>query len=302
MPQRRKLTHDEVRDVRRSRLSQALVAQKYGVDRKTIRNIQKGVTYQDVPDRTPIAPDAHLRLGKKYLVGDALELLVQVPDSYAETVLTMAPDLTGSVGRAEYHEHVHRERRIIQECLRAAGDFGVVMYVHHPRFGDGAAVDLGADIVEGLPLRQAVIWTWPKRYGRGTDSVGRGSPLPQNYASVFIFAGRPWAIPSAVATKFRDRGAIWTIPPPNPANAPPEFPLELARRCIALGRGRVLDPQAGTGTAALAAEEQGRCWTLFDGTDTHRATFERRLAGKGESDPPAGFSVSRTPMQRLPRA
>ena len=93
------------------------------------------------------------------------------------------------------------------------------------------------------------------------------------------------------------------IRPPNRANAPPEFPLELARRCVALGRGRVLDPQAGTGTAALAAAEQGREWTLFDGNDEHLATFELRLAGKGEPDPPPRFPVPReTLTKRLPEA
>ena len=295
MPQPRKLTHDEVRDVRRSGLSQALAAQKYGVDRKTIRNIRQGVTYQDVLNR---APDAHLMFTRKFLVGDALELLDQVPKGYAETVLTMAPQLAGPVGRAEHADHVDRQRRIIQDALRAVGDFGVVMYVHRPRVGHAGDVDLGADIIGGLPLQQAVIWTWPVRYGRGADSIKRGMPLLQNYASVFILAGRLWTMSSAVASRFRQRGAIWTMPPPNPANAPPEFPLELATRCIAMGSGRVLDPQAGTGTVALAAEEQGRSWTLFDSTAAHLDTFERRLAGKGEPDPPSRFSVTRDPMMR----
>ena len=299
MPQSRKLTHDQVRDIRRSRLSQKQAARKYDVDPKTIRNIRRRVTYRDVPDRAPIAPEAHLGLRKKYLVGDPLELLEQVPDGYAETVLTMAPHLASPAGPAEYADHVDRQRRIIQECQRVAGDFGVVMYVHRPRVGYAGTVDLGADIVGGSPLRQAVIWTWSVRYERGAESVGKGMPLLQNYASVFILAGRLWTISSAVATRFRSRGAVWTIPPPNPANAPPEFPLELATRCIAMGSGRVLDPQAGTGTAALAAEEQDRNWTLFDSTDLHRATFERRLAGKGEPDPPSRFSVTReNPMMK----
>ena len=304
MPQRRKLTPDEVRDIRRTGLSQERAARKYGVDRTTIRRIRKGVTYRDIPDRAPVDPDAHLRLANKYLTGDVLELLNRVPEGYAETVLTMAPRLVDQVSRVEYADHVDRQRLIVQECLRAVGDFGVVMYVHRPRWlGDGIAVELGTGIFEGLPLRQSVIWTWPARYGRAADSpAGRGVPLPQNYASVFIFAGRPWTVPQAAATGLRQRSAVWTIPPPNPANAPPEFPLELATRCIAMGRGRVLDPQAGTGTVALAAQEQGRSWTLFDSTDLHRATFERRLAGKGEPDPPSRFSVPRTLTKRLPGA
>ena len=305
MPQPKKLTPDEVREIRRSSLSQERAARKYDVDPKTIRNVRKGVTYRDVPDRKPTDPDAHLRLANKYLTGDVLELLDQVPEEYAETVLTMAPRLVHQVSRAEYADHVDWQRQIIQECLRVVGDFGVVMYVHRPRWvGDGSAVELGADIMEGLPLRQSVIWTWPAGYGRAADSpAGSGGPLPQNYASVFILAGRPWAPPLAAAARQRQRSAVWMIRPPNRANAPPEFPLELARRCVALGRGRVLDPQAGTGTAALAAAEQGREWTLFDGNDEHLATFELRLAGKGEPDPPPRFPVPReTLTKRLPEA
>ena len=298
MPQPRKLTHDEVREIRRSGLSQERAGRKYGVDRKTIRNIRQGATYRDVPDRKPTDPDAHLLLGRKYLVGDALELLEEVPDGYAETILTMAPHATAPASRAEYADHVDRQRRIVQECLRTVGDLGVVVYVHRPRVDPAGNVDLGADIIGGLPLRQAVIWTWSVRSGRGTGPAVKGMPLLQNYASVFILAGRHWTIPSAVPRRLRQRNAVWTIPPPNPANAPPEFPLELARRCIAMGWGRVLDPQAGTGTAALAAEEQGKSWTLFDGTDTYRDAFERRLAGKGELDPPSRFSVLRDPMMR----
>lgn len=298
MPQPRKLTHDEVREIRRSRLSQALAARKYGVDPKTIRSVRKRVIYRDVPDRKPADPDAHLRLGKKYLVGDALELLEQVPDGYAETILTMAPHPTAPASRAEYADHVDRQQRIVQECLRTVGDLGVVVYVHRPWVNHAGDVDLGAGIVGGLPLRQAVIWTWSVQSGRGAGPVVKGMPLLQNYASVFILAGRHWTIPNAVATRFRRWGAVWAIPQPNPANAPPGFPLELARRSIAMGWGRVLDPQAGTGTAALAAEEQGKSWTLFDGTDAYRDAFEQRLAGKGEPDPPSRFSVPRDPMMR----
>ena len=298
MPQPRKLTHDEVREIRRSSLSQERAAQKYGVDRKTIRNVRKRVTYRDVPDRKPTDPDAHLRLERKYLVGDPLQLLEQVPDAYAETILTMAPHPTASDSRAEHADHVDRQRRIVQECLRIVGDLGVVVYVYRPQVNYAGEVNLGAGIVGGLPLRQAVIWTWSVQFRRGAGPVVKGMPLLQNYASVFILAGRHWTIPSVVSSKLRQRSAVWTIPPPNPANAPPEFPLELARRCIAIGWGRVLDPQAGTGTTALAAEEQGKSWTLFDGTDAYRDAFERRLAGKGEPDPPSRFSVQRDPMMR----
>ena len=291
-----KLSDHQVRAIRRSGRSPKLEAVEYGVSPKTIRNVRQAITYKDVPDRPRITEeDIRRRFDGKYETGDVVRLLEEVPDEYAQTILTMRPRLGDRHG-----EDVHRERRIIEECRRIAGECGVVMYIHRPQCRDDGVMNLGAGILEGLPLRQVIIWTWPVRPGRGIDAVGSRMPLPQNYASVFIFTGRFWTMPDAVAPGFRQRGggAVWRIAPPHPANAPPEFPLELARRCIALGRGRVLDPQAGTGTVALAAKEQGRDWTLFDSTDAHRDTFKRRLAGKGEPDPPARFSVTRDPMMK----
>ena len=132
-------------------------------------------------------------------------------------------------------------------------------------------------------------------------SVGPGSLRPWPPGSTALIARPSGAFVKELHTgRFRIanplmRSAVWTIPPPNPANAPPGFPLELARRCIAMGWGRVLHSQAGTGTAAPPAEEQGKSWTLFDGTDAYRDAFEQRLAGKGEPDPPSRFSVPRKP-------
>ena len=54
------------------------------------------------------------------------------------------------------------------------------------------------------------------------------------------------------------------------------MPLTLAERCISLGQGHVLDPFAGTGTTALAAQAKGRSWTLFDRSPDHTWLFEQR--------------------------
>ena len=130
-----------------------------------------------------------------------------------------------------------------------------------------------------------LIWTWPFQHEPSADPDGRGLRLRQNYASIHILSGQFWALPDAVARRLRGHGSVWNITPDDRANTPPGFPLELARHCIALGRGRVLDPHAGTGTTALAARESSRYWTLFDETDAHRHDFERRMTSQGNPDP-----------------
>lgn len=277
----KKLSDDQVREIRRSSLSQKRAAVKYNVSSRTIGNIRRGVTYKHVPARPPIPPDVHHRFARKYCVGDVVKRLEEVPDSYAETILTMPPPTC-----ADDRQFVHRERRIIEECLRIAGEFGVVICVYHPRFRDDGVVDLGTGILEGFPLRQVLIWNWSLPHKPPVDPAGRGLRVAQNYANIYILSGRFWTVPDHAAARFRYSNSIWSIPPPNRTNAPPEFPLELARRCIALGRGRVLDPHAGTGTTALAAEEAERVWTLFDDTDAYRDNFERRRDGEGDPDPP----------------
>ena len=284
MPLEKKLSCHQVRAIRRSDRSTHIEAVEYDVSPKAIRNIRQGITYKDVPDRPRITEDIRRGFNGKYETGDVVRLLEEVPDEYAQTILTMPRQLGAGRG-----EHVHRERRIIEECLRIAGDFGVVIYVHRPRLGDDGVVDLGADILEGRPLRQALTWTWPAWREVPADPTGRGLRLRQNYAHIYIFSGQFWMVPEGNygAGRRRLSSSVLSIPPPHPANAPPGFPLELARRCIALGRGRVLDPHAGTGTTALAAKEADRIWTLFDDTDTHRGVFEERMAGKGSLDQPS---------------
>ena len=290
MPLPRKLSDHQVRAIRRSGLSSTQAAAKYGVSPKTIRNIRDKSTYEDVPVRPPVPPDAHHRFDKKYETGDVVQLLEEVPEGYAGTILTMAPPLY-----AGHCEHVHRERRIIEECLRIAGEPGVVIYIHRPQLGDDGVIDLGAGILEGWPLRQTLIWTWPFRSEPSADPAGRGLRLRQNYASIHILSGQLWTAPAGDAARRwgRGSGSVWSIPLPDQANTPPGFPLELARHCIALGPGRVLDPRAGTGTTALAAKEANRDWTLLDETDAHRYDFELRMAGGGNPDPARPFGSFR---------
>lgn len=62
------------------------------------------------------------------------------------------------------------------------------------------------------------------------------------------------------------------------------LPVELARRAIILSTdtdGTVLDPFAGTGSVAVAANQLGRKWLAFDINKVYRKMFERRLEHEG---------------------
>ena len=76
-------------------------------------------------------------------------------------------------------------------------------------------------------------------------------------------------------------GDIWDIAPvaeDNYSGLSPNIPGGLADRCIALGKGTVLDPFAGEGSIPLAAMRAGRDWLACDmRTDLMRVFEERRL-------------------------
>ena len=263
------------------------MAAKHDVDRKTVRNIRQGLTYADVPDQPTVVPDFDPAFHNQYLVGDPLKLLGKVPAGCAQTVLTAPPPYRPvRVSDREHREHVVQQRCIIEECLRVVGAAGVVMYLHRPQFEKGGSVvDVGSGIFQNLPLRRVIIWNCPMLYERRTEfpRVER-SRGPQNYANILVFAGENWQVPEDVQDCFVRWGAVWTFRRPHPTNAPPEFPLELARRCIALGQGPVLDAYAGTGTTALAAKDAGRDWILSDRVSKYRESFEWRRSGLGETD------------------
>ena len=197
MPQERKLTEGQVRDIRSSTLSQARMAAKYGVDRKTVRNIRHGLTYSDVPDRPPVADGFHRTVHSNYLVGDPLGLLGRIPAGYVETVLTAPrPYRPVRVGDGEHRHHIRRQQDLIGECLRVVGAAGVVMYVHRPQFDEVGVADVGDGLFQAFPLRQVIVWNCPISYERRTEvQRPRGLRGPQNYANILVFAGEDWRVP-----------------------------------------------------------------------------------------------------------
>ena len=88
---KRKLNPDQVRYVRTSLKSSGQLAGEFSLDRRAIDRIRYRETYKDVPDAPPTADPPAARRRNDYVLGDGLQLMGQLPDGYAETVVAMPP-------------------------------------------------------------------------------------------------------------------------------------------------------------------------------------------------------------------
>lgn len=90
----------------------------------------------------------------------------------------------------------------------------------------------------------------------------------------------PWNTRGRAGKNVGDVWPISTRPLPDAHCAP--FPIDLPRRCIAVGcpeDGRVLDPFSGSGTTGLAAWQLGRLFQGIDLRPDYHEIFKRRLIG-----------------------
>ena len=176
--------------------------------------------------------------------------------------------------RRPYLEYVDEQYAVTAECIRVAGDQGIVLYHHKPRFMMGR-LDTGDYLTKEFPLRGVIIWNYRKHRLPGGSRNKR--QLPNTYDMIFMFAGRHWTLPEESGEDLTGWGDVWEIGLDRESRRfPPRLPNELVDRCIALGTGRVLAPYAGGGAIALGAIRAGRSWLACDTDPEHAAVFEQR--------------------------
>ena len=292
MPFQRRFTDDEVREIRQSPRSARDQAKQHGVTHATILNIRGRRSYKHVPDRSHYGPNSDHGPNNEYVTADGLLLLQTLGDGYCETVVTSGPQR-----RPPFSVHNYRQDRedkgsiwnyrngeldIITECIRVAGVSGIVLY--HRRFGFSGPrrQEISSYLTSGLPLSNIIIWNHRQRILLPVTS--RRSGLSNAYDVIFMFTGRHWSIPVESRSEAIEWGDVWDIEPEfgnlyrSNFGRPPEFSAEIADRCVALGKGRVLDPFAGKGAVPLAAVRAGRDWLACDTEERYQVEFEEQRA------------------------
>lgn len=208
--------------------------------------------------------------------GDCLELMGEMPPSSVDLIVTSPPyNIKNSTGNGlkngskgkwpnakliegydthddamPHDEYVKWQRDYLKAMMRVLKPTGAIFYNHKWRIQKGLLQDR-ADIVEGFPVRQIIIWQ-----RAGGINFNPGYFLP-TYEVIYLIAKPQFVL----APKANALGDVWTIPQESKNPHPAAFPVELAQRCIQSTTGQiVLDPMIGSGTTAIAAEIAGRDW------------------------------------------
>lgn len=264
--------------------------------------------------------------------GDCLTLLSQMPDATVDLVVTSPPyNLLNSSGNgmkngnggkwsraalmkgyathsdAMPHEtYVNWQRECLSEMLRVLSPDGAIFYNHKWRVQKGLLQDR-ADIVDGFPVRQVIIW---QRSGGFNHNPGYFLPT---YEVVYLIAKPGFRL----APKAGGVGDVWRIRQDRGNPHPASFPVDLARRAIAATNAQIiLDPFIGSGTTAVAALLEGRQYIGVDVSEDYCRLARQRIADvqaeldrvAAPAEPPSGLAVkamleqpSGLPASRQPR-
>ena len=231
-------------------------------------------------------------LGKVH-VGDCVELMGKMPVGSIDVIVTSPPyNIKNSTGNGlkngsggkwpkaglidgyaahndamPHDEYVAWQRDCLTAMMRVLREDGAIFYNHKWRIQGGLLQDR-ADILDGFPVRQIIIWQ-----RSGGINFNPGYFLP-TYEVIYLIAKPDFRL----TPKANAQGDVWHIPQEanNPHPAP--FPVELAQRCIESTNARiVLDPFIGSGTTAMAAETARRDWIGIDISEDYCKVARERI-------------------------
>lgn len=233
----------------------------------------------------------------RIICGDCLEVMKQMPDESVDLVVTSPPyNLKNSTGNGmkagtktgkwknnplqngyahhddemPHDKYVEWQRACLSEMMRLLKDTGAIFYNHKWRVQNGLIQDR-ADIVEGFPVRQIIIW---RRKGGFNFNPGYFVPT---YEVIYLIAKKKFKL----ASKANGYGDIWEFTQEFKNSHPAPFPVALPYRCIESTNAEIiLDPFSGSGTTAVAAKELGRKYIGIDLSPEYCDLAETRLEGK----------------------
>ena len=223
-------------------------------------------------------------LGKVHQ-GDCIDLMDQMPSGSVDVIVTSPPyNIKNSTGNGlkngsggkwpkaallkgyaghddamPHEKYVSWQRDCLRAMMRVLAEDGAIFYNHKWRVQGGLLQDR-ADIVEGFPVRQIIIWQ-----RNGGINFNPGYFLP-TYEVIYLIAKSQFRL----APKANAQGDVWRIPQESKNPHPAPFPVELAQRCINSTHAEiVLDPFLGSGTTAIAAVMARREWIGIDISDEY---------------------------------
>ena len=176
---------------------------------------------------------------------------------------------TGHDDAMPYDEYCQWQRACLGEMMRLLREDGAIFYNHKWRVQRGLLQDR-REIVEGFPVRQVVIW---KRAGGINFNPGYFLPI---YEVIYLIARPEFKL----ARGANRHGDVWEIMQEmnNPHPAP--FPLALTDRIVASTEARlIVDPFAGSGTAAISALRYKRRYICMDSSPEYCMMAKERIEG-----------------------
>ncbi len=202
------------------------------------------------------------------ILGDCLEVMKKLPQGSIDLVMTSPP--YNLEGELPYPEYVKWQRACLRQMLRLIKDDGAIFYSQIWRVQNGRIQDRH-EILRGMPVRQVIIW---KRAGGVNFNPGYFLPT---YEVIYLIAKPDFCL----APGANGVGDVWSITQERRNPHPAPQPVELTDRIVASTTGKILlDPFAGSGTAAVSALRHGRDYILIDDSPEYCEMASRRLSGE----------------------
>jgi len=166
-----------------------------------------------------------------------------------------------------HDEYVVWQRECLAEMYRLLTPDGAIFYNHKWRVQAGLLQDR-SDIVEGLPVRQIIIWR-----RKGGINFNPGYFLPTY--EVFYLIAKP---KFRLAPKANAFGDVWEFTQESSNEHPAPFPVALIDRIVrSTTADIVLDPFMGSGTSALAAIDNDRDFIGIELSKEYCASARNRV-------------------------
>ena len=235
-------------------------------------------------------------LHNKIICANNLDIMAEMPDQCLDLVVTSPPynlnirktfkntdnwkgkwnkSKLQSEGYDKHNDYMPEkdyilwQKKFLAEAFRLIKEDGAIFYNHKWRVQNGL-FQMRPEIVEGLPVRQIIIWK-----KAGGINFNEGYFLP-TYEIIYLIAKPKFKL----APKVNRYGDVWEIMQEKGSWHPAPFPIEIAKRCVEATSGNViLDPFVGSGTVPAACKMLGKTYIGIDISKEYCEKAEERLAG-----------------------